>query len=201
MAGQVPFKAVVAVVAAQALSLPGFASQYPPAGSEPPATTVVGQGNVSKAGSATDRQPLEQIDRSLRHGQYDEAENAARIALTTIVASGTGEAELAALYADRLVEALLEGGKWKRPETLGHARFAAETKAQVLGPESVEEARSKGCFMARMGVSRCGEAARAGPGTAATRGDHGRPASPDGPNRDDEGNGSTAHGAYTAHSV
>lgn len=85
---------------------------------------------------------LQQIDDLIRDGRYETAEHAARDAIGRLEATGNSHTLEAARHADRLVEALLRGGKWKRPEALARAREATSTKQELLGPGSVETARS-----------------------------------------------------------
>ena len=112
------------------------------AGVAPPPLLAQGQREVGPPGAAGNQQLLIEIDQLIHDGWYGKAEIGARDALSAIDAAGEGRSYAAALVSDRLVEALLQGGKGGRPEALARARLAASLKEDLRGPEDVETAHS-----------------------------------------------------------
>lgn len=103
---------------------------------------IQGRLEVSRPEADGHEQRLKEIDQLIHDGRYTDAETGARNALIAIDAAGEGGSYAAALVSDRLVEALLQGGKWTRSETLNHAEMAVRVKRKLLDPEDVEIARS-----------------------------------------------------------
>lgn len=85
---------------------------------------------------------LGRIDHLLHDGRYPDAEDVARQGLIHLEALGQGMTVSASLYADRLVESLLLGGKGTRQESLDRARLAVAVRESELGAEDTETAQS-----------------------------------------------------------
>jgi tetratricopeptide (TPR) repeat protein len=78
----------------------------------------------------------------MHDGRYAEAEELARAALAVLDAEGQGDSATTALYADRLVEALLLGHRGLKPEAIAVARQAVALKERVFGTKDAETGRS-----------------------------------------------------------
>jgi len=98
--------------------------------------------DAAPSNGAGNEQQLQQIDRRVHDGQYMDAETQARAALLAMDAGGEGDTYAAAQVADRLVEALLQGGKGTRPEALAFAQRAVALKEKLIGRQDAEVARS-----------------------------------------------------------
>jgi len=108
------------------------------------ASQATGPAGQRRGGSSTvTNDPLlEKVDQLIRDGRYRVAENVARTALGAEDAARRNDSVAAALYADRLVEAMLLGRLAIRPEAIGVARRAVALKERWFGPDEPETARS-----------------------------------------------------------
>ena len=98
--------------------------------------------SAAASGPAAVNLQIRTIDQSMHDGRYAEAEQLARASLAALDAAGQDDSATTALYADRLVEALLLGRRGLKPEAIAVARRAVALKNQVLGPEDAETGRS-----------------------------------------------------------
>lgn len=108
----------------------------------PESAPVTSEASAADRPATADALLLRQIDGQIHAGHYGQAESAARTRLASLEVEGLADSEIAALYAGRLIDALLEGGKGARTETLALARRAVQITERLSGPASIELADS-----------------------------------------------------------
>ena len=108
----------------------------------PASAPMTGEVHAADRQAVADALLLRQIDGQIHAGHYGQAESAARTRLASLEGEGLADSEIAALYADRLIDVLLEGGKGTRTETLALARRAVQIRERLSGPASIELAGS-----------------------------------------------------------